>query len=206
MNIPEELIPVIDWWEKDGKKTLIVVAVALAAFAAYKGVVAHKEAKRIAAGDAVMSAYTTGDLESAVDRFAGMAAEGVLRLRLAKSYYDAGRYAEAKDIYESFGGTGPEGFGEIPVLGVALCQEALEQYDEAAAGFKAFLEANPESIYSLTAKLGSARIVALKGDRDSALKELDAVKEEVKDDELAAAVVDNMISTVKKFSPQIEAK
>ena len=28
MTIPEELLPVVEWWEKDGKKALAVLALA----------------------------------------------------------------------------------------------------------------------------------------------------------------------------------
>ena len=203
MEMPEELVPLIDWWEKDGKKTAAIVAVALVAVVAYKGFVAHREAKRVAAGDAVLTAYSAEQLEDAVSDYAGMAAEGALKLRLAKSCYDAGRYAEAKELYESFGGKGPEGFEDVPAVGIAMCLEGLEDYDGALAAFGAFAEANPDSLYALTAKLGAARIVALKGDRDAGVKAIEALKEEVKDDENASAVVEAMLDTVRRISPAV---
>lgn len=204
MEVPEELLPLIDWWEKDGKKTAVVVAVALAAVLAYKGVVAHKEAKRIAAGDAVLTAYSTERLEDAVSDYAGMAAEGALRLKLAKNYYDAGRYQEAKELYESFGGKGPEGFEDVPAVGIAMCLEGQEDYDGALAAFKAFAETNGKSLYALTARLGVARMTALKGDKEAGVKMLEAIKEEVKDDESSLAVVEAMLDTVRRVPPTAE--
>ena len=204
MNIPEELLPVVEWWEKDGKKTAVIVVAVLAVFAAYKGYVAHREAKKVAAGSAVLTAYTTAQLEDAVSEFQGMAAEGVLKLRLAKSYYDAGRYDEAKDLYDSFGGVGPEGFEDVPAVGAALCLEAVGEYDAALAAFDEFVQNKPESLYALTAKLGAARVIALKGDKEEALKKLDAVKAEVKDDAASTAIVETMISTVRRYQKKAE--
>lgn len=204
MNIPEELLPVVEWWEKDGKKTVVVVVAVLAVFAAYKGYVAHREAKKVAAGSAVLTAYSTAQLEDAVSEFKGMAAEGVLKLRLAKSYYDAGRYAEAKDVYDSFGGVGPVGFEDAPTVGTALCQEALGEYDAALTAFDEFVQNKPESLYALTAKLAIARVIALKGEKEEALKKLNAIKEEVKDDEASKAIVETMISTVRRYEKPTE--
>ena len=43
MTIPEELLPVVEWWEKDGKKTLAVLALAGIAAGGYFGWKAWRE-------------------------------------------------------------------------------------------------------------------------------------------------------------------
>ena len=68
---------------------------------------------KAAASDALVSAYTTEEIEDAVAKFAGSATEGALKLRLAKSYFDAGRYEEALAQYEALVGNAPDGFADV---------------------------------------------------------------------------------------------
>ena len=68
--------------------------------AGYHGVRKYMADKRIAAAEAVSNAYTTEELEDAAAKFKGSKAEGVLRLRLAKSYFDSANYDSALEIYE----------------------------------------------------------------------------------------------------------
>ena len=71
MTIPEELLPVVEWWEKDGKKTLAVLALAGIAAGGYFGWKAWREHRCDAAGEALLSAYTTDELEEAVKSYGG---------------------------------------------------------------------------------------------------------------------------------------
>lgn len=199
MTIPEELLPVIDWWEKDGKQTLAIVAVCGLAVLGYYGVKNYRAAQADAAAAALMDATGVDELAEAASRYEGTKAGPALRLRLAKAYFDAEKYEEALDLYEKLDGRAPEGFANAPAVGKAMCLEALERYDEAKAAFEAFADAQPKSYLALTAQLGAARVVAAGGDKAKALEMLAALKESVKDDELAVARVEAATSLVKRW-------
>ncbi len=196
-----ELLPLVEWWEKDGKSTVIWLLVAAIAVGGWYGWKNHKAAVKAAASDALVSAYTTEEIEDAVAKFSGSAAEGALKLRLAKSYYDAGRYEEALAQYETLIGNAPDGFADIPVVGKAQCLEALGKFDEAAKAFDAFAEASPKNYLALTAQLGAARCFVQAGDKKKALARIDALKAANKDDELSKARIEATEGVIKRFDP-----
>jgi len=199
MTIPEELLPVIDWWEKDGKQTLAIVAVCGLAVLGYYGVKNYRAAQADAAAESLLNATGVDELAEAASRYEGTKAGPALRLRLAQAYFDAEKYEEALDLYEKLDGRAPEGFANAPAVGRAMCLEALERYDEAKAAFEAFADAQPKSYLALTAQLGAARAVAAGGDKAKALEMLAALKDTVKDDELATARIDAAVSLVKRW-------
>ena len=194
-----ELLPLVEWWEKDGKSTVIWLLVAAIAVGGWYGWKNHRAAVKAAASDALVSAYTTEEIEDAVAKFAGSATEGALKLRLAKNYFDAGRYEEALAQYEALVGNAPDGFADVPVVGKAQCLEALGRFDEAAKAFDAFAEANPTNYLTLTAQLGAARSFAQAGDKKKALARIDALKAANKDDALAKARVEATETAIKRF-------
>ena len=194
-----ELLPLVEWWEKDGKSTVIWLLVAAIAVGGWYGWKNHKAAVKAAASDALVNAYTTEEIEDAVAKFAGSATEGALKLRLAKNYFDAGRYEEALAQYEALEGNAPDGFADIPAVGKAQCLEALGKFDEAAKAFDAFAEASPKNYLALTAQLGAARSYAQAGDKKKALARIDALKSANKDDELSKARIEATEQVIKRF-------
>lgn len=209
-KINPEFLPLIEWWEKDGKQYvagLLIAAVALGGWYAWKH---HRAAAAESAAGAVASAFTTEELEDAVSRHSGSASAGVLRIRLAKSYFDAGRYEEALSAYEALEADAPDGFADIPVVGRAQCLEALSRFDEALKAFDAFAEENPSSYLALTAKLGAARCLAQSGDKAKALERIAALKAAAGDDEIFKARVEAVEDAIKRFgiaaAPAAETK
>ena len=194
-----ELLPLVEWWEKDGKSTVIWLLVAAIAVGGWYGWKNHKQAVKAAASDALVNAYTTEEIEDAVAKFAGSATEGALKLRLAKNYFDGGRYEEALAQYEALVGNAPDGFADVPVVGKAQCLEALGRFDEAAKAFDAFAEANPTNYLTLTAQLGAARSFAQAGDKTKALARIEALKQANKDDALAKARVEATETAIKRL-------
>lgn len=201
-----ELIPLIEWWEKEGKSTVIWLLAAALAVGGWYGYKNHRAAKRAAAAEAAATAYTADQLEDALSRFSGDAAEGVIRIRLAKTYFDDGRYEESLAAYENLAKNPPDGFADVCAVGRAQCLEALKRYDEAVKAFDAFVEANTNSYLKLTAQLGAVRSVAQGGDKTQALKRIETLKAAIGDDELAKARVDAAEDLVKRFTPTITSK
>ena len=172
--------------------------------AGYHGIRKYRADRRAAAAEVVSNAYTTEELEDATAKFKGASVEGVLKLRLAKSYFDSANYDSALEIYESLEGNAPEGFEGVPAVGKAQCLEALGKFDEARAAFDAFAEANEKSFLALTAKLGSARCIAQAGDRAKAIETLEALKTSVGDDELSKSRVESTLQIVKRYEKRAE--
>ena len=194
-----ELLPLVEWWEKDGKSTVIWLLVAAIAVGGWYGWKNHRIAVKNAASEALVNAYTTEEIEDAVSKFSGSATAGALKLRLAKNYFDAGRYEEALAQYEALVGNAPDGFADIPVVGKAQCLEALGKFAEAQKSFDAFAEASPKNYLTLTAQLGAARSIAQAGDKKKALARIDALKAANKDDELAKARVEATETLIKRY-------
>ena len=200
MNLKQnpEFIPLIEWWEKDGKQIVLTLLVFLVAFGGWKYYKLHTAQVKAAASDALASSFTTEELEGAVAKFGDKDAGGALKIRLAKSYFDGARYEEALAQYEALVGNAPDGFADVPVVGKAQCLEALGKYDEAGQAFDAFAEANAKSPFALTAQLGAVRCIC-RSDKTKALARLDALKAANKDDELAKMRIEATESLVKRY-------
>ena len=175
------------------------VALALILVGGWHAYKANKAAKLESASDAFVSAFTTEEIEDAVAKTEGMAAQGAIKIRLAKSYFDAGRYEEAMALYDELTEKPVEGFAELPVVGKAQCLEALGRFDEAEKAFDAFAEANPKHYLTLTAQLGAARAIAQAGDKEKALARINALKAANKDDDLALKRVEATEEVIKRF-------
>ena len=204
-KINPEFLPLIEWWEKDGKKYvtgLLIAAVVIGGWYWWKN---HRAAVRAAATDALASTYTTEEIDESVTRFSGTPTEGALRLKLAKSYFDAGRYEEALSTYEALASAAPDGFADVPAVGRAQCLEALSRFEEAQKAFDAFAEANPSNYLALTAQLGAVRCMAQAGNKEAALARFDSIRAAYKDDEIATARIDATEKLVKRYEKSAAA-
>ena len=202
-----ELLPVWDWWVKEGKSTLLMLAVAALVAAAFYGGRNWLRGRDAAANGALVNAYNTDELESAVSSYGSTKVGPALRLRLAKSYYDAERYQDALDVYEAVAAKSASNaaFADIAVVGRAYALEGLSKFKEAQEAFDAYAKANTNSYLLLTAQLGAARCKALQGDKDGAAKDFDAIKAAAKD-EFAKTRVERVADAVKRHDPKRAAR
>lgn len=192
--------PLADDFVREVKATVPWLLAAAVAVACFYGVKNYRAARKAAASEAFVSAYTTEELEEAVSKFGGSDAGGALKLRLAKKYFDGARYQEAMDIYASVSGeNAPDGFADIPEIGKAQCLEAMGGYADALAAYEAFAETNPDSYLALSARLGSARVLAQLGEKDKALARLAEIKASVKGDSVSEARVDAVEDCVRRY-------
>ena len=205
MKISPEFLPLIEWWEKDGKQIVMCLAAAAVIGGGWYAWQARKTYVKNAAADQLVNAYTAEELEEAVAKYSGTATGGALKLRLAKNYFDAARYEEALGQYEELDGKAPEGFEAVPQVGKAQCLEALGRFAEAEKAFEAFAEANPQSYLKLTAQLGAARSIAQLGDKKKALARLDALKAAYKGEAVATERIETTISVVERWEKKAAA-
>ncbi len=205
-RVNPEFLPLIEWWEKDGKQYVIGLLIAAVVVGGWYWWKHHRESVRNAASDALTSTYTTEEIEESVARFSGTPTEGALRLRLAKSYFDAGRYEEALSTYDALASAAPDDFADVPAVGRAQCLEALSRFEEAQKAFDAFAEANPSNYLALTAQLGAARCMAQSGDKKKALERIDSIRAANKGDEIATARIEATESLIKRYEKSAAAK
>jgi tetratricopeptide (TPR) repeat protein len=199
MKINPEFLPIIEWWEKDGKQTVIWCLIAAIAVGGWYGWKNYRASVKNAASEALISAMTTDELETAAAKFSSSDAAASIKIRLAKSYYDGGRYNEAMAVYTELDGATPAAFADIPKVGKAQCLEALGKFADAAKAFDDYAEANPNSYLTLTAQLGAARSYAQLGDKKKAVSRLDALKAANKDDSLALARIEATLELVNRY-------
>lgn len=205
-----ELLPVWDWWVKEGKSTLLTLAVVAAAVGAFYGVRGYYRNRDVAANQALVNAYSTDDLEAAVSSYGSTKVGPALKLRLAKSYYDGERYQDALDVYEGLVAKASKfpALADVAEMGRAYSLEGLAKYKEAGEAYAAYANdaAKTNSYLALTAKLGAARCQALTGDKDGAVKALDALKKTVGDDKLAEMRVARLTDAVKRYDAKRPAR
>ena len=201
-----ELIPVWDWWVKEGRSTLMMLAVAAVVVGGFYAGRNWLHARDEKANQALVNAYATDELESAVSNFGSTKVGPALRLRLAKSYYDAERYQDALDTYDAVLKKCNPAFVDIAKVGRAYALEGLAQFKEAQEAFATFAadEANASSYLLLTAQLGAARCKALQGDKESAAVDFEALK--AKADEMDKTRIEQMADAVKRHDPNRAAR
>ena len=188
-----ELLPVWDWWVKEGRSTvtlLLVAAVCVAGWYAFKG---WKANRTVAANNALVNAFTADELEEAVAKFGGSDAGPALKLRLAKSYLASERWEEAEKTYSDYivSAGADDAFASLAMLGRAYALEGGGKIDEASKEFE-LLAADTNLPVHATAALGVARCMALKGDKEGALKKLEGLED---------SHAKNLIETIKRYDP-----
>ena len=203
-GFPPELIPLYDWWKKEGRSWLVSLAIAGAAVAAFYGIKAWVHSRQAAASRALATASSADELETAVAQYGSSKAGGLMKLRLAQAYYNEGRFLDAHDLYSSLLDSEPEGFQDRAKIGLAFSLEGLKKYDEARNAFAQFAadEANAKSYLLFTAKLGAARCKAQAGDKEGAIKDLEDIKATCKKDSADEARVEALIDVCKRWEPR----
>ena len=222
-----ELLPLWDWWVKEGRSTVTMLAVAGLAVAAFYGIRGWMRGRDAAANAALVKmaspeANGAGLIETqeeAVNAYGATSVGAKMRVLLAKSYFDEERYEDALKAYDELvkeSGKNPE-IADIALVGRAYALEGIAsaeekkedqpaKYKAAAEAFEAYASAaaNTNSYLLLDAKLGAARCKALAGDKEGAAKDFDALTNEATD-EAVKARIKRMADAVKRFKPRERA-
>ena len=197
-----ELIPLWDWWVKEGKSTLVMLLVVALGVAGFYGVRSYLRGRNAVIAQTLQQANTPEELSTAVSEYGSSSAGVGLKLRLAKSHYDADHFQDALDVYEAVlkdaGKDDP--FRDIAELGRAFSLEGLKKYAEASEAFSAYAsdEVKSHDGFRLTAKLGVARCKAQQGDVAGAEADLNALKESTTDEQKKSRI-DTMLNLLKHY-------
>ena len=173
-KLPEELLPLFDWWHGEGKKTVLLVV--MAAVIVGLGVLYrhHLGAQARLSSEQLLAAKSVEELETLANG-GNAGANALAKFRLAKSYYDAGRYDEALALYEALAKKQSHPFAATAILGKAHVLEAQDQPEEARTLFNDFRSQNPDHYLAPQAVIGEARCMATQGAKDGAMALLDVL-------------------------------
>lgn len=194
-RIPEELIPVVQWWQDKGPKTVAIAGAVLAVAAGIVFYCAHRQQEQNTAVAALNSASTAEDYEAILSGNAPAAAAA--QLPLARGLYSAGDYEKALAAYDAaLDDLDEPAFRDVAALGRACTLEAMGRLDEALAAVEALEKTFPAEgpVHFLTSEclLAKARILCQKGDKAAAKAALKPLLEAAEDSVLA------------KYTPQAE--
>jgi len=202
-NLPIELLPLYDWWKANGSQfliTAVTVVVVLGGAVAFKQ---YRDNKIDGVNKALLKASSLEELETVVAQYGSLKAGNAARLRLAKAYYDASKYEEALNAYETCISKGaPQGFAEIADLGRAHALEGLNRLDDALAAYQAFEKASAGHCLQPQAQMGVARIYTLQGKKDEAKKLLETLKAQKTGDSTWEMAVANLEGVVDRYEPR----
>lgn len=209
-GFPPELIPLYDFWKKNGTTLIVSVLVAVVAFVSYNTIKNRRAAAAVASSEAVAYgsnsyvAPTAEEFDGLAAKFADAKSGAMLKVRQAKAHFDQKDYDGAIAIYDSIKDLDPA-FAGIVKIGRAYALEGKGDNTAAAAAFAEYVAAAADDdAFKFVAQLGAARAKGIGGDKEGAVKELKALKEQVKDDEAKAARVDDMIDVVERHRSIIE--
>ena len=222
-----ELIPLWDWWVKEGRSTAIMVAVAGLAVAAFYGTRNWMKGRDAAASAALVKMASPNSMpggaglvdeqEEAVATYGSTKAGPKMKIVLAKSYFDAERYEDALKVYDELvkdAGKNQD-MADIAAVGRAQALEGIASQDESEDGRKAkyktasdafaeYVATHEKSYLLLDAKLGAARCKALSGDKDGATADFAALTENAKD-EAEKSHIKRVEDAVKRYKPRARA-
>ena len=150
-----ELIPLWDWWVKEGRSTAIMVAVAGLAVAAFYGTRNWMKGRDAAASAALVKMASPNapggglvdEQEEAVATYGSTKAGPKMKIVLAKSYFDAERYEDALQVYDELvkdAGKNQD-MADIAAVGRAQALEGIASQDESEDGRKAKYKAASEA-------------------------------------------------------------
>ena len=220
-----ELIPLWDWWVKEGRSTAIMVAVAGLAVAAFYGTRNWMKGRDAAASAALVKMASSNapggglvdEQEEAVATYGSTKAGPKMKIVLAKSYFDAERYEDALKVYDELvkDASKNQDMADIAAVGRAQALEGIASQDESEDGRKAkykaaseafaeYVATHEKSYLLLDAKLGAARCKALSGDKDGATADFAALTENAKD-EAEKSHIKRVEDAVKRYKPRARA-
>ena len=170
-RVPDELLPVLHWWQDKGPKTLAIVGAAVLAAA----LVLYAVRRREATTDEALLALS---IASQAEDFEAIATDGgkvapIARLDQARALYAAGDYEGALAVYETaMKEIDDPALADIAKMGHVCALEALGRLEEALAEVTAlegaFAASTTPHYLAAEALFAHARILCQQGDKAAA--------------------------------------
>lgn len=217
-NLPEELLPLYDWWKSKGPKTLVQLALAAFVAIALYAFWQWRQARLDQASAQITAAQSVDELEAAEARYGSTGAGSLLQLRLARAYYDLSRYDDALATYNAFlTRNANHPFAPVARLGIAATQEAMGDYPAAQESYTQLVEPDypvPQVAYTQLdepatpayllpeAKLGIVRVLFLSGKKDEAAAQLEAFLADPANKEWET-FARNLKETLRTYKPRV---
>ena len=177
-HVQKETIPELEslkeFWKKHGDKLSYVLLAVCVCVIGWQQYGKWHEKSTEGAFMEFTAARTPDTLEQFIENNKSSDLAVIARLRLGGIYYAEAKYANAKEVYEALLRAKPRHpQAGIASVGVAFCSEALGDAEKAAAQFKAFADANPDSYLAPMARVGHGRALILAGKKDEGKQALD---------------------------------
>lgn len=206
-RIPEELRPLVLWWQDHGTKTLTWAALAVAVCVA-AALWQNKSRAADAAAAVALASSTQGlDAQGLLDQ--APASAPLVRLVQARALYDAGDYENALVAYDAAAAEldGDPALADIAALGRACALEALGRVDEALTAVgaleAAFAQSPAPHYLASELILAKARLLCQKGDKAAAKAALTPILQAKDTDPLAkyANRAERLVQVIDAYAP-----
>ncbi len=174
-SLPVELLPLYDWYVKEGRSWLTTAAIVLLVVLALLAFRRHQGGKSSEASAALASAESVESLENLNAQYGRTKVGPLIRIALARAYYEAGNFELARTTFEEFVKRhGKHEMAPAARLGIAAALEGAQEFDQALAAFAAFDKEFPAPHYlNALAAMGQARCLAALQRKEEALDTLD---------------------------------
>ena len=173
-KLPEELLPVYDWYRMQGRQLVMAAAVLLVLALGVMAYLRYRTNQAGLASAALMTTESVEGMENLERQYGSTRVGPLIRLRLAEAYYNAGNYAGARGQYETFlKRNGRHSMVGTARVGLAATREAEQAFAEAARDYASFADANPNHYLYPVAIMGQARCLAAQNDKAAARDVLD---------------------------------
>lgn len=206
-RIPEELLPVVYWWQDHGMKVLAyVVGIVLVAGAIYFWVEQRKASKSEALATLALS-YPSVEFDALAS--SGGDAAPLAQLDQARSFYNAADYEGALALYDkvlkTLKGEPLEGIAQV---GRICALEALGRLDEALDATNAlepvYSQAKPVHFLTAEVLFAKARILCQKGNKPEAKNALKPILDAPEASALAKykPKAEQLIKIIDSYAPK----
>ena len=164
-----EVLEVVGFLKRYGKLIGAGLLAAALTVIASSGFVHYKAANIAKAEQSLMTSRTPQQLEDIVTKYSSTPTAPVALLSLAKTFFNAGDYTQARTQYERFlKKYKNHELRSTAEIGLAYCTEADGDFNGAAAQFAAFAEKNSKNYLQPIAVLSIARCKEQAGQIDEA--------------------------------------